>query len=280
MHRRPANPMNHGVFSTAEMKALGHDARAIRRLIGSGALKRICRGWYAAASADAQVVRAVRMGARLGCISGCRAHGLWIPEGHGLHLMYNPGTKPFTQPDTTLHRLPRPCHTAVAPLEDCLAHVLHHHDAETGLVVLESAVEKGLLDPADARGLVASTLSSKQRGLQHFTPGAGSGSETRVRLFLQRRNVEIQTQVHIAGVGRVDLLVGKSLIIECDSASHHSTPETYEQDRRRDMAAQALGYTVIRLSYSQIWHTWGATMAFLSSQLRTRRHLRAPTPPL
>lgn len=43
-----------------------------------------------------------------------------------------------------------------------------------------------------------------------------------MRLRLRRRKVELRTQVTIADVGRVDLLVGERLVIEVDSKEHHT----------------------------------------------------------
>ncbi|TBW20739.1 DUF559 domain-containing protein [Arcanobacterium bovis] len=67
-------------------------------------------------------------------------------------------------------------------------------------------------------------------------------------------------------------LWGISLIVECDSAAHHSQYDRYRNDRRRDLAALALGYHVIRLSYEQIWDTWDETQKVLSNTLKARIH--------
>ena len=48
--------------------------------------------------------------------------------------------------------------------------------------------------------------------------------------------------------------------------------------RPRDLAARALGYTPVRLSYAQIHHAWPATFEHLDQILGTRRHLREPRP--
>lgn len=97
-----------------------------------------------------------------------------------------------------------------------------------------------------------------------------------VRVMLSSRGVPVRPQVHVPGVGRVDLLVGESLIIECDSEEHHAG--IIDKDRRRDMMARRLGYTVVRLSWQQVWCTWEETRAFLADLIRTRRHLMRPRP--
>lgn len=268
----------HGVISLAQLQHNGVHQQELEEMLAQGRLRRITRGWYATPLALPDAVRAVSLRARLGCLSGCKAHGLWVPEFNGIHLMVNPGIPVVTGPGIHCHRLKTACSDAVAPVLDCVAHAIHRHDAESGLIVLESAINKGLVPQSEATMLVAHAPKRKQRTLGFLDASSQSGSETRVRLFLQRRNVPVATQAQIPGVGRVDLLVGKSLIIECDSRAHHSSPRDLEEDHRRDLAALALGYRTIRLSYAQIWHTWNQTAEVLSAELATRQHLRHPAP--
>ena len=142
-------------------------------------------------------------------------------------------------------------------------------------MVLESAVNLGLISLTDARVLIAGTSGRKQHALRFFDPGAESGSETRLRLWLQQHQVQVKPQIDIPGVGRVDFLVGKSLLLECDSRTHH---QYRDEDYRRDMAARALGYAPVRLSYRQLFDDWTDTQEYLVRLLRTRRHHRPPRP--
>lgn len=270
--------LHRGVVSINELRSEHVTDRQIEELVASRRLIRVARGWYATPMAPPALVRAVQLGGRVGCLSGCQIHGLWVPPFAGTHVMLNPGKARPVAEDVQFHRLSTSWPSALMNLEDCVAQVLHRHDAESGLIVLESAVEKGLLTPSAAKVLIADAPRARQLRLQHFTPGSGSGSETRVRLFLQRRNVPLTPQARIPSVGRVDLLVGNSLIIECDSAAHHTSRQNREEDYRRDLAAWALGYRTLRLSYSQIWHTWHETSEVLIAELATRRHLRHPVP--
>lgn len=260
-----------------DLRAAGLTESQIAELMKAGRLNRVIRGWYAEPTAASDVVRALKLTGRLGCLSGCRAHGLWVPPDSQLHVMLNPGRPlPPKQPGITFHRAERSCASAVAPLEDCLAHVLQRHDPETGLVVLESALNLELLSMGDVRALISASPAKKQRGLHHFMPGAQSGSETRLRLFFQRLNVSVEPQAFIPGVGRVDLLVGRSWIIEADSEAHHGSRVDQEVDRHRDLGAWEAGYEITRLTYQQIWTTWERTSQFLGQRLRSRVHLRPP----
>lgn len=81
-------------------------------------------------------------------------------------------------------------------------------------------------------------------------------------------------QVKIPGLGRVDFLVGKRLIIEVDSRAFHDTEDSFERDRERDLKAAALGYITIRVTYKQVMHGWAAKEKEILKVIRRREHLR------
>ena len=267
-------------FSLNELFHLGVSKSELNELLSSGRLTRLRRGWFAGALADPNAVRAIRLGGRLGCLSGCRAHGLWVPPGNDLHVIYGAGRKtPSPLDGVQFHRLSTPCNQALADVDQCLAQVIRFHDPESALVVLESAMDRRLISEADARGLIRAAGSVKAKALAHLRTGAQSGSETRVRLFLQRRRIPVRAQVHLDGLGRVDLLAGRSLIIETDSDAHHSSAEAQTRDRGRDLRAWEMGYQFVRLGFTQVWHTWDHTQQVLGSILRSGIHLKHPQPP-
>lgn len=269
-----------GPYTKAQLAQRGITARQLADLLEQGRLRRVRRGWYADVFSPQAAVRAVQLGGRLGCLSACEVHGLWVPPQTDLHVVLNPGATPPAVPPkgVQFHRLRTPCPVAVAPLEESVRHVLHRHGEETGLVVLESAVNKNLLHEADARHLLATVPMRNIRAAQHFSRLAQSGSETRLRLFFQRQGVPVQPQAYITGIGHVDLLVGRSWIVEADSAAHHSAPRNVTIDCARDLTARELGYSRDRFSYDQIWDKWSHTQQSILAMLRTRQHLKAPTP--
>lgn len=265
---------DHGVRSIGQLRAEGLGHAQIARLVETGDLRRICRGWYALAGNDPMVVRGINAGGRLGCLSGCRHYGLWVPHDSTLHVAYGAGIRPRPRPGVTLHPVAKPMpRDAVWPLLDCLAQAATRHSAETGLIVLESALNLSLVSPAQVRDVIAD-LPANRRPMARFLSQAESGSETRVRLFLQQHRFPVTAQAEIACIGRVDLLVGDRLIIECDSDEHHRTATAHRNDRRRDLAALDQGLRTIRLSYHQIWVDWAETRSTLLRQLRTRWHLQ------
>jgi len=95
-----------------------------------------------------------------------------------------------------------------------------------------------------------------------------------VRFRLRRLGVKVRSQVFIEDVGRVDLLVGKRLVIEVDSRAHHTGESTYQTDRRRDLVLVARGRLVLRFTYHQIVHEWDAVLKELRLLIRSEAHLR------
>jgi len=69
-------------------------------------------------------------------------------------------------------------------------------------------------------------------------------------------------------LGRVDFVIGDGLVIEADGAEFHTDRASFEDDRRRDAILAALGFRVLRFSYTQIrehpvevWAAIGAALA-------------------
>ncbi len=270
LHNRPMEDI--GVYSLRALERSGHQRSDIRDLIKGGQLQKICRGWYATPDADQRIVGQIQNGVRIGCLTGCKFHGLWVPPFSGTHVTYRTGTKPQSASRTVVHRYDAPLSdTVVWDIHDCLRQVLRAHDPETALVVLESAVHIGLIRSYEAHTLIKDAPRRSQHLSRHLS-NTESGSETRASYFFRARGVKVRNQVEIPTVGRVDILVGDRLIVECDSDRFHATQESYENDRRRDLAAIDLGYETTRLSYSQIWDRWEATKQSLLIQIRNNRH--------
>lgn len=72
-----------------------------------------------------------------------------------------------------------------------------------------------------------------------------------VKLLLISLGLPFRQQVWIPGVGRVDFLVGRDLVIEVDSREFH--PDSLV-DRRRDAILSAQGLRSLRFLYAQVAH--------------------------
>lgn len=263
-----------GVATFAQLLATGLTRQQIDRLVSVGRLHRVRRGWYALPSADPDVLRAVRVGGALTCLSALGQHGVWIPPGLDLHVR--------TSEHHRIAALPpgiRRCRSgraapalAVDPLPVALVPAMGCLDDEGVVVVLDSIRNLRLLSLQELVRLPNGQPERIRRLVSLTVPNSQSGTESMVRYRLWQHRVRAQPQVVIPGVGRVDLLVGDRLVLEMDSHEHHTGPTNYTRDRERDRALVRLGYLVVRLTYHQVVYGWADVWPDLQSLIRTDRH--------
>lgn len=264
-----------GVAPRHVLESWGNDPREIREAAASGALTRVRHGWFATPQADPEVVRAVKAGAALGCVSVLRRHSVWCVDTR-THL--RTGRQGLRRPMSGARICPLPGdnaapHRAVDDLDTALLCASRCCTDEDLLVVLDSVVNLGLRSRAEIERLLERSPRRVQRVVDRMDL-AESGTETMVRARLRARHVTLRPQVQIGNIGRVDLLVGTSLVIEVDSERHHTSPEAYERDRERDRRLRALGYTVVRLTYDQVVHGWSAVEPDILHMIARKDHLR------
>ncbi len=144
-------------------------------------------------------------------------------------------------------------------------------DDEGVIVVMDSILNHCLLSRAELRELLADA-SLRIHRLVSECDRAESGTESMVRFRLRRQGIQVRAQVAIAGVGRVDLLIGDRLVLEVDSRAHHTGTETYAADRERDRVLVRQGYLVIRLTYQHVVNEWPRVEADILALIRRDRH--------
>ncbi|WP_246954506.1 DUF559 domain-containing protein [Brachybacterium sp. Marseille-Q7125] len=142
-------------------------------------------------------------------------------------------------------------------------------------ILIESALEQGALRRAELHQVLEPLPGRLRESLSRVRSDAQSGTETAVRWWLEQRGVPVRSQVQILRGVRVDLLVGNTWVIECDSRQFHDDPLQYQRDRERDLALAARGYRVTRLTWEQVFITWENTTQMLQEILRRREHRRA-----
>jgi len=131
-----------------------------------------------------------------------------------------------------------------------------------------------LADSALNRGLLKSEVL--EAALPQLAPwcdaASQSGTESIARVGLRRHRVRLRSQLKVAGVGYVDLVVGDRLVIECDSSEFHDGYSS-KRDYERDQELMRLGYLVLRLKYEHVVHEWDRIDALVMGIVRARRHL-------
>ncbi|GAA1461518.1 DUF559 domain-containing protein [Williamsia maris] len=139
---------------------------------------------------------------------------------------------------------------------------------EHWIAACDSALESGLVDRAD----LDVVLNARGRSLlSKCDERSQSGTESICRVRLRALRFGVVVQPKIAGVGKVDLRVGK-LLIECDSKTHHTSLENYQNDRRRDRSALVTGWMTMRVTYDDVLYGWDGVLDDVQTITRADRH--------
>jgi very-short-patch-repair endonuclease len=262
-----------GLFPRRALLEHGWTPAAIRSAIAAGRLRPVRRGLYAAASPHPDALRAARHGYRLTCMDALSLHGVWVPEPaagsrSGLHVYAPRAVRPphwaHLHPPF-LQSWPEPDPVASLPL--ALAHAIRCSNPESAAVVLESAIDRGLLSGDEAVGLLRAAPERHGNRIGRISTASGSGSETRVVRSLRRRGFQVEQQVFVEEVGFVDAYVG-GVFLEVDGRSRHAGTKAFDDDRRRDLALRRRGLEVLRVSYQQVWRDWERTRRAIDDAVR------------
>ncbi|MGU3644404.1 endonuclease domain-containing protein [Microbacterium sp. C23T] len=249
----------------------GFSRHTIAGLVRTGGLLRLRKGRYCQPGVHPALLTAARLGARLDCVSLLHTIGVFIHTSDRLHVQVDKGASrlPPRGADVVAHwrATTRERETLAADLLEALAQACRCQRPRDAIATLDSAWHHGLVDEAGIAA-VFSLLPRQYRRLRRLLdPRSESGPETIMRLMLRGLGCRTEVQVKIAGVGRVDFVVDGWLIVECDSRAHHEGWESQKRDRRRDLAAAALGYTTIPPIAEDILYRREEVLAALRSTL-------------
>lgn len=235
--------------------------------------------FYLTPDAPPSLAAFLEAGVRPTCLTAGKLHDLWIPVHTGDHVYRPRGIEQVRREEGWVgHGAGMRSWPDLLPYAD-LALTLEHAGrclpVRDAAILLESAVQRKKITLHQARQVVESLPWRERLPLRRIDPRAESGTETAVRWWLESLRVAVTPQVWIEDVGRVDLKIGRSWIIECDSSTFHDNSSQYYEDRRRDLLLQARGYTVTRLTWEQVFLSWDSTTSELLRALRRRDHQRA-----
>ncbi|QEW02423.1 type IV toxin-antitoxin system AbiEi family antitoxin domain-containing protein [Microbacterium lushaniae] len=274
-----ANPEVAPIFSarfwrTAELRAAGWTKVQLRAMIDVGRLTRVRRGRYAPGDLPAPLLDAARLGGRVDCVTLLALLDVFVGSFAAMHVQFDNGASRL--PRRPLETVPhwrattRPLHTLAADIIEALAQAVRCQAPRDAVATLDSAWHLGLVDEADI-GEIFARLPLRYRALRGLLDSRSeSGPETLVRLLLRALGCHVDVQVHIPTVGRVDLLIDGWLIVECDSRAHHEGWDAQRRDRRRDLAAAALGYTTVRPVAEDILYRYEDVLTAMKAVIATR----------
>ena len=284
-----------GVASLAVLRERGVTARQAATAVHRGHLVRLRNGWFALPNADSELCQAVRLGGQLTGASRLARFGLWTMPDTRTHVsVARDATRLRSPVDRRVRFLasehPQICtHWAALPwdpppsqpldsLKSSIARLVMCADLEAAVVTIDSALNTNLgsrrvLEEFELAEILRE-LPSKYRHIETLVdPASQSGTETLARLRLRRCGLQLRTQVAIANVGTVDLLIGERLVLELDSRTHH-LGTNYEKDRSRDLELFRQGFTVIRVSYQRVMFDWSSVEAAILEAVRRGEHMR------
>lgn len=144
---------------------------------------------------------------------------------------------------------------------------------EETVAAVDSALRSRLITLDEWQQDIRSLPQRLRDLLLRVDPESESIIESITRFRLQYLGIMPRLQVKVPGVGRVDLVVGKRLVIEVDGRNFHADPEKFEADRRRDARLSARGFRVLRFSYNQVMHRWFEVRASILASVARGDHL-------
>ncbi|WP_256335370.1 endonuclease domain-containing protein [Microbacterium sp. 77mftsu3.1] len=266
-----------GLTTTAELRRSGLSPAAIAAAVRAGTITRMRRGTYAARGACVPVREAARHGGVLGCLSAARHRGLWTLEaGTDLHVwmradghrLPHDGCRCLDHWDAA----PSAGRLAAASVPRILRQIWLCRGVEEFFVAVESALHLGMLTPAGRAWLRRTCGDGARVALDFAGSDSESGLESLLRWRLRGTGVSLRAQVDVAGVGRVDFLLGDRVILEADRAEHHASERARHRDLLRDANAAAWGYVTLRFDYAMIVHDWDTVRAAVDGLLASGIH--------
>ena len=289
----------HGVVAAAQLKARGVGRGAIDVRRGRGQLHPLHRGVYAVGHTvltpngrRMAAVLAAGPGAVLSHRDAAALHGL-RPTARAAFEVTVPARGRRGRPGIEVHAVRAlhpddvttvdgiPCTAWPRTVLDC-ADVLPPRGVER---LLDAAVELRLYDERLLRAVLARSPGRRAATVLRevlATHVAGTTATRNrfeeaflalcVRHDLRRPEVDVPFGPYTADF----LFRAERVIVECDSRAYHSSPGAMRKDRRRDLALQAAGWEVVRLTWEQITGEPDGTAAAMRSVLARRSSLSSP----
>ena len=274
------------IAAREQLLEAGATSRGLTSAVRGGFLIRVRRDHYALPQTDRHLLRAVRVGGRLACVSALRSAGVFGFDARRTHLHTARAMSRMRSPDDRRRPL-KPSHpdcvihwaALIDPdagtefrvgIVDALAEVLRCDSPRFALASIENALFLGRIGEAEVAEIFATVPDRLQRWRHHIDPRSEAGQETVLRLAFSEAGMESEIQVDIPAAGRVDGLLEGRLIWEADSRLAHDGWELHVRDRDRDIDAARQGYMTLRPAYNR-------TMFQTSDVVEAAAHLLAAT---
>ncbi len=251
-----------GVARTRELRALGVGASAIRTAHARGEVCRVRKGVYATAT-PTPVTVAAQHGGTVACVSALAQAGVWLLDVPvAVHIDVGHRGRTFRHPNCACvtHRHTPETTLGTASCAEALLVALHCLNHELFFAAYESAWRQRLISADERTRIIHAAPAILAAKLRRARPNADSGLESIFRYRLLELGIELESQVKLEGVGRIDFRHG-FVLFEIDGKRNHDSPSHRHKDLLRDATAIRLGYRVVRFDYAMIIHDWSAVVA-------------------
>lgn len=263
-----------------DLLALGFTDPQIKSALARRRIFRVRHGWYSVPDAPEPAIRAVRVGGRLTSVSALESYGLRVPRREFVHVAV-PGTASrLRRPDDRYQRLASADRVRVhwddrrvgggtvwrVSIDDALLAVLVEEPRDIAVACCSAVMHHKKLGPIRLDAIFRRAPARVQcwRGLVSALDE--SHGETFARLWLMDAGVQLEQQVAVRGVGRLDFKVGPHTYVEIDGGQHDPNwtgegVSTWANDHDRDTTMAIEGDTVLRYIYRQLYGDWPRVLA-------------------
>lgn len=268
-----------GVATRQQLVGMGIADRALANAVARGTMERVRQGVYAVPLADRVQVARIAWRCEPTCLTAARHLGLPVASRDDrLHMAVahdRSSGRPNAWPPASVivhmtRRLP-PDSPRTADVIDSATRCASRLEQ---LEMVDSALNKGLMLEGDIGGLRYTPARTRRWLARHCDGRSESLLETRTRVALRAAGLQVQPQVTIPGVGRVDLLVEGKVVVETDGRATHALTAAFDADRRRDRSALLAGYLVMRFGYADVMGDVGALVEQVVAVVRGAASLR------
>lgn len=260
-----------GFASTADLPC---PRGRIPRLLADGVLVRARRGWYMVPELPEPLATAARLGGRVTGETLFAELGAWrLPGPRPIHIaLASTRHRPMLPAHVRLHWSPYATPGLRERTDRAIVHLVRSCRADEAIMVLDSALHRGIVRPSEVSAALEGCASSGgRRVLAQIDGRAESGAETLVRLWLRRARIRARPQVAI-GRYRVDFLIGSSLVVEVVGKEYHAPAAAFEADGTREAFLQSRGYVVLRVTAQQVFSRWEEVEGAIRAVVRMGRH--------
>ena len=265
IHPGPVDPVSAlvrsgGAARTADLYRLGVCWPTLRAAVDEHAVLKQAPGLWSlpgcAAPALARAALGTRGRAALSCGSAAAEHGLVVLDPDPRPHVVTGRSAARTWPGTVVHRRASGPGTDRLGLVETLVSVAQCSPLHVAVSLVDQVLADDRVLPAALRAAGAPRERRWHEVVDLADRRAGSAMESLARVHLALAfaglGVRVEPQVHLRGLGRVDLLVDGWLVVETDGFAFHADRASYREDRRRNGVLSRHGYVWLRPTFEDV----------------------------